>query len=144
MVLLTLHVTVFVEPAGQLFPAPSKPVTANGPVVALTVTIMSVNCVCPTLTGAVELYGALSRTVNLNLSVLATELRYSILALAPVAPPGNAGVNNCPAKILSSLGKYRIGLVVGIQDIQLGPDALLALANEADPEVVALSSCSQQ
>lgn len=91
-----------------------------------TVTTISANCVCPTLTGAVELYGQLSLTVSLKLSVRETELNASVLA--PASPPGRGPDISWPARIVESLGKILVGELLGVYDIQLGPDALVALA----------------
>jgi hypothetical protein len=48
--------------------------------------------------------------------------------------------------MVAILGKYLIGDVVGVNDIQLGPDALVALATLLVPvcDDEALSFCSQQ
>jgi hypothetical protein len=110
----------------------------------LTVTTISLNCVCPTLIGAVELYGALSLTVNLKFNVLDTELSASVST--PASPPVNGPDVVPPARIVDSLGKYLVGEVVAGNDIQLGPDALVALALLLLPvcEEDALSFCSQQ
>jgi hypothetical protein len=77
--------------------------TANGPEVALTVTVISVNDVCPTDTGAVELKGALSLTVSLKFNVRATELKASVFA--PASPPVNGPLMRAPARIVANLGK---------------------------------------
>ena len=119
-------------------------VTEKGPAVPLTVTTISVNWVWPTLTGAVERYTALSRTVSLKFNVLATELSASILA--PASPPGNGPVTVPPASMVESWGKYLVGEVVGLNEIQLGPVVLVALATLLAPvcDEDALSFCSQQ
>jgi hypothetical protein len=75
-------------------------VTEKGPEVLLTVTTMSVNCVWPTLTGAEELYGALSLTVSLKLSVLETELSASVVM--PASPPGKGPVVRPPARMVDN------------------------------------------
>ncbi len=80
----TFQVTVCVEPAVQET-AVLGALTTNGPAAAVTVTTISVNWVCPTLMGAVELYGQLSLTVNLKFKVLATELKAS--DNIPASPP---------------------------------------------------------
>ena len=96
----TLQVTFCVVPTPQetaVFGA----VTANGPLVPLTVITTSAKEVCPTSGESVlELNGALSLTVSLKLSVLATELSASIFA--PASPPGNGPVTFWPAKIVES------------------------------------------
>jgi hypothetical protein len=48
--------------------------------------------------------------------------------LAPASPPVNGPLINAPARIVDNLGKYLVGDDVGLKDIQLGPDALVALA----------------
>lgn len=118
--------------------------TANGPEAALTVTVMSVKLVCPTDTGEVELYAALSLTVKRKFNVLATELNASVLALA--SPPVNGPLINAPERMVASFGKYLVGEVVGAKEIQLGPDALVALATLLVPvwEEEALSFCSHE
>ena len=118
-------------------------VTANGPDVA-TVTTMSVNCVCPTDTGAVELYGALSLTVSLKFNVLATELKASVTMVA--SPPVKGPVVVPPASIVANLGKYLVGDVVAGKETQLGPVVFVALARLLAfvCEEEALSFCSQQ
>jgi hypothetical protein len=105
---------------------------------------MSLNWVCPTFTGAVELYGALSLTVNLKLRVLATELRASLFAFA--SPPVNGPEINPPARMVDNLGNKRVGLDEGKKLIQFGPVAFVALATLLAPVCVepALSFCSQQ
>ena len=100
--------------------------TENGPEAELTVTTISVYCVCPTLTGAVELYGQLSLTVSLKFNVLATELSASVFI--PASPPVNGPEINAPDNMVANLGKYLTGDVVGINEIQLGPDVFVALA----------------
>ena len=89
VVLFTDHCTVCVLLPGQLTLVFGV-VTANGPELLVTVTVISVNAVWPTLSGAVELYGELSLTVSLKLSVLETLLNASIST--PGSPPGNAAV----------------------------------------------------
>jgi len=143
VVLATFQVTVCDElPAHDT--AVLGAVTEKGPDVLVTVTVMSANWVCPMLTGAVELYGALSRTVNRKFRVLETELNASVLA--PASPPVNGPDIKPPASIVAILGKYLVGEVVGINEIQLGPVALVALATLLAPvcEEEALSFCSQQ
>ena len=117
-------------------------VTAKGPEVLETVTTMSPKFVCPTVTGAVELYGALSLTVSLKLSVLETELNASIFV--PASPPGKGPVINPPVSIVDNFGQYLIGEDAGLNDNQFGPVVLVALATLLVPEVVELSFCSQQ
>lgn len=119
-------------------------VTLKGPEVFVTVTTILVNWVCPTVTGAVELYGALSLTVNLKLRVLETELSASVLA--PASPPVSGPVTNPPDRMVDNLGKYLTGLVVGAKEIQFGPLAFVALATLLAPVWLldALSFCSQQ
>ena len=102
---------------------------------------MSVNCVCPTLIGAVELYGLLSLTVSLKAKVLATELNASVLVAA--SPPVNGPETFKPAKIVASLGKYLVDEDVGENDTQFGPEALVILATLLVPDTVELSFCSQ-
>ena len=94
--------------------------------------------------GAVELYGALSRTVKRKFKARATELRASILAMA--SPPGSGPVTELPAKTVARRGKIRVGLVVAGKDNQFGPMALVGDATELLPVVaeVPASSCSQQ
>lgn len=92
----------------------------------MTVTTISVNWVCPTVTGAVELYGALSLTVNLKLSVLETELSASVFA--PASPPVNGPETKPPARMVDNLGNILTGEVEGRTGIQLGPVAFVALA----------------
>ena len=99
VVLATFHATVCAEPPVQLT-AVLGAVMINGPEVLLTVTTISVNCVCPTLIGAVELYGALSLTVNLKFNVLETELSASVST--PASPPVNGPVVVPPASIVDS------------------------------------------
>ena len=143
VVLATFHVTVCAEPPAQLT-AVLGAVTVNGPEVLLTVTTMLVNCVWPILTGAIERYGALSLTVSLKFSVLETELSASVST--PASPPVIGPVVVPPARIVDNRGKYLVGDVVGANDIQLGPDAFVALALLALPvcDEEALSFCSQQ
>jgi len=97
-----------------------------GPELLLTVTTISVNCVCPTLTGAVELYGALSLTVNLKFNVLDTELNASVST--PASPPVKGPVVVAPASMVDNCGKYLVGETVAGNDIQLGPEAFVVLA----------------
>jgi hypothetical protein len=130
LVLFTLHVMVCADPPVHdtaVFGA----VTAKGPAVPFTVTTMSANCVCPTLAGAVERYTALSLTVKRKFSVLATELSASVLA--PASPPVSGPVTVPPARMEDSCGKYLVGEVVGLNDIQLGPLAFVALATLLAP-----------
>jgi hypothetical protein len=132
----TFHVTVCV-----LFPAHETAVfgavTLNGPDV-LTVTVISVNCVCPVFEPAT--YGLLSLTVNLKLSVLATELKASMFA--PASPPANGGVTINPLWIVDSLGNVLVGELVGTNDNQFGPVAFVGLATLLAPDTVELSFCS--
>src|SRR5204862_2263660 len=116
VVFATFHVMVCEEPPAQLT-AVLGAVIVNGPEVLLTVTTISVNCVWPTLTGAVELYGALSLTVSLKFNVLETELSASVST--PASPPVKGPVVVPPARMVDSLGKYLVGEVVGRNDIQL-------------------------
>ena len=103
---------------------------------------MSVNCVCPTLIGAVELYGELSLTVNLKFNVLATELNAS--DSIPASPPTWAVVAEL-AITEESLGKYLEGDTVGDQDRKFGPVVLVWLALLDVPTADPLwSFCSQQ
>ena len=143
VVLATFQVTVCDElPAHDT--AVLGAVTENGPDVLVTVTVMSAKLVCPMVTGAVELYGALSRTVKRKFNVLETELNASVLA--PASPPVNGPDTKPPASIVAILGKYLVGDVVGENEIQLGPVALVALATLAVPvcDDEALLFCSQQ
>jgi hypothetical protein len=119
-------------------------VTEKGPDVFETVTIMSSILVWPTLTGAVELKTALSLTVKRKFNVLETELNASVFA--PASPPGNGPDTKPPARIVASLGKYLVGDAAGLNDIQFGPVALVALATLFAPvcDDEALSFCSQQ
>jgi hypothetical protein len=66
--------------------------------------------------------------------------------LAPASPPVNGPDTKPPARIVAILGKYRVGDVVGINEIQLGPDALVGLATLLLPvwDDDALLYCSQQ
>ena len=118
-------------------------VTVKGPDELVTVIVLSANWVCPTDAGEV-LKGALSLTVNRKCNVLETELNASVLA--PASPPDNGPDTKPPARIVAILGKYLIGDVVGANEIQLGPDALVALATLLAPVCAddALSFCSQQ
>ena len=91
VVLATFHVTVWVEfPAYETFVLGE--VTLKGPAVLLTVTVISVNCVWPTVEPGT--YGSLSLTVSLKCNVRETELSASIFV--PASPPGNTGVTNKP------------------------------------------------
>ena len=139
LVLFTVQVTVCVEPPAQLT-AVLGAETPNGPAVPLTVTTISAKDVCPT-SGTVELYGALSQTVSLKFKVRATELRASMLA--PASPPASGPVTAAPARMVASRGNKRVGEVVGLKEIQLGPVVLVALATLDAPVVVELSFCSQ-
>src|SRR6185295_20282964 len=105
---------------------------------------MSSKLVWPTLTGAVELKGALSLTVKRKFSVLETELNASVFA--PASPPAKGPDIVPPASMVDSLGKFLTGDVVGLNDIQLGPEAFVALATLFAPvcDDEALSFCSQQ
>jgi hypothetical protein len=143
VVLATLHVILCDElPAHDT--AVLGEVTEKGPDELVTVTVISANWVCPTLTGAVELYGALSLTVNRKFNVLETELNASVLA--PASPPVNGPDTKPPARMVDIFGKYLVGDVVGGNVIQLGPDALVGLATLALPvcDDEALLFCSQQ
>jgi hypothetical protein len=119
-------------------------VTEKGPELFVTVTTTSSKLVWPTLTGAVELNTALSLTVRRKFNVLETELNASVFA--PASPPGNGPDINPPARIVDIFGKYLVGDVVGLKEIQLGPVALVALATllALVCEEDALSFCSQQ
>ena len=66
--------------------------------------------------------------------------------VAMASPPGNEGVVSAPVRILGSIGQVRVGEVEGLNDNQLGPDALVGLATLAllVCALVALSFCSQQ
>jgi hypothetical protein len=117
VLLATDHVTVCEVPPCQLtfvFGA----VTANGPEVFETVTVISLNAVCPTFAGEV-LYELLSRTVTLKFKVLVTELNASIFA--PASPPDKGPVNRLPARIVGNRGKYLVGEEVGRNERKLGP-----------------------
>lgn len=141
VVLFTVQVMVCVDNPGHdtaVFGAE----TPNGPEVLVTVTVISVNWVCPTVTGGVELYGALSLTVSLKFRVLDTELSASMLAAA--SPPAITGVTNNPASMVDNFGKMREGLVVGLKVNQFGPVVFVGLATLFAPDVLALSFCSQQ
>ena len=65
--------------------------------------------------------------------------------LAPASPPVNGPLTSEPARIVANLGKYLVLEVVGLNEIQLGPLALVALATLLAPVCVepALSFCSQ-
>lgn len=102
VVLATFQVTVWDEPPAH-DTAVFGDVTEKGPDELLTVTVISAKLVCPTLTGAVELYGALSLTVNRKCRVLETELNASVLA--PASPPVNGPETKPPARIVAILGK---------------------------------------
>jgi hypothetical protein len=106
-------------------------VTEKGPELLVTVTSTSSKFVCPTLTGAVELNTALSLTVNRKFSVLDKELNASVLA--PASPPGKGPEISAPERIVASFGKYLVGDVVGLNEIQFGPDAFVALATLLAP-----------
>jgi hypothetical protein len=86
----------------------------------------------------------LSLTVNRKANVLETELNASVFA--PASPPVNGPDTKPPAKIVAILGKYRVGDVEGANEIQFGPDALVALATLLAPvcDDEALLFCSQQ
>ena len=64
---------------------------------------------------------------------------------APASPPGNGPVTSPPASMVDNCGKYRVGDVIGLKEIQLGPLALVALATLLAPvcDEEALSFCSQ-
>jgi hypothetical protein len=66
--------------------------------------------------------------------------------LAPASPPVNGPDTKPPASIVAIFGKYLVGDVVGANEIQLGPDALVALATLLAPvcDEEALLFCSQQ
>jgi hypothetical protein len=143
VVFATAHVTVWDElPAHET--AVLGAVTEKGPDVFETVTTISSKFVWPTLTGAVELNTALSLTVRRKFNVLETELNASVFA--PASPPGKGPEIKPPASIVDSFGKYLAGDVVGLNDIQFGPLALVALATLLAPvcDEEALSFCSQQ
>src|SRR4051812_3464440 len=97
----------------------------KGPAAALTVTATSVNAVCPTFNGTVELYAELSRTVSLKFNTLPTELKASIFA--PGSPPGRGPVTKLPARIVERIGNVLVGFVVGLNDNQFGPVSLVGL-----------------
>src|SRR5687767_2441674 len=98
VVFATLHVIVCDElPAHDT--AVLGAVTEKGPDVLVTVTVISAKLVCPMVTGAVELYGALSLTVNRKCKVLDTELNASVLATA--SPPGKGPDTTPPARIVA-------------------------------------------
>src|SRR5437868_2568150 len=103
---------------------------------------MSAKFVCPTDTGAVVLYTALSLTVKRKFNVLATELNASILV--PASPPGNGPVTVPPARMVDNVGKYLVADVVGRHEIQFGPLAFVALATllapVCDDEALSFSS----
>ena len=80
-------------------------VTRNGPEVFVTVTIVSVNCVCPIVEPVT--YGRLSLTVNLKFNVRVIELNASTLAIA--SPPVMEVLLDKPARIVDNLGKYLVG-----------------------------------
>ena len=64
---------------------------------------------------------------------------------APASPPGNGPVTSLPDSMVDNCGKYRVGDVIGLKEIQLGPLALVALATLLAPvcDEEALSFCSQ-
>ena len=68
----------------------------------------------------------LSRTVNLKFNDLATLESASTVISDPA-------VVVAPARIDVILGKYLVGEVVGVHDLKVGPDALVALAAELAP-----------
>lgn len=51
---------------------------------------------------------------------------------------------NKPARIVDNLGRVRVGDAVGLNDSQFGPVNFVGDATLFAPDVVALSSCSQQ
>ena len=75
-------------------------VTAKGPDELVTVIVASAKLVCPIVTGAVELYGALSLTVNLKFKVLETELNASVVM--PASPPVKGPVVKPPARMVDN------------------------------------------
>ena len=60
------------------------------------------------------------------------------------ASPPKVGVTFKPARIVCNLGNDLVPDVVGENDIQFGPVVFVGEATLPDPEVVALSFCSQQ
>jgi hypothetical protein len=64
--------------------------------------------------------------------------------LQTASPPGKGGVISKPARTVDNRGKVLEGDVVGLNDNQFGPVNLVGDATLLDPEVVALSFCSQQ
>ena len=82
LVPFTAQVTVALPPAGQVMAVLLGELTWKGPAVLVTVTTTSVNAVCPTATGAVELKGWLSLTVRRKFNVLDTLLSALRLAQA--------------------------------------------------------------
>jgi hypothetical protein len=141
LVPFTFHVTV-AEPPALHVTFVFGDVTWNGPAVLVTVTTTSVKAVWPTATGAVELYGWLSRTVSLKFNVLDTELNASMLA--PASPPGKGPVTFEPDNRVDNLGKSLVPDVVGLNDNQFGPVVFVGDATLPDPVVDELSFCSQQ
>ena len=64
--------------------------------------------------------------------------------LAPASPPGSGAVTSRPDRIVESFGKVLVGDGEGSNDNQLGPVVFVGEATLPDPDVVALSFCSQQ
>ena len=93
------------------------------------------------LNGAVELYGALSLTVNLKFNVRDTALNASVFA--PASPPALGPLISAPANMVDNLGNNLVPDVDGGKDIQFGPEAFVALATLLAPDTVELSFCSQ-
>jgi hypothetical protein len=141
LVPFTFHVTVAALPELHVILLLGD-VTWKGPAVLVTVTTTSVKAVCPTATGATELKVWLSRTVNLKLSVLDTELNASIFA--PASPPAKGGVTFKPANIVDNFGNNLVPDTTGAKESQFGPVVLVGEATLAVAEVVELSFCSQQ
>ena len=94
-------------------------VTTKGPAVAFTVIFMS------SLLFA-DPPALLSLTVNLKFKVLATDGKASTTISEPE-------VVVAPANTLDIFGKYLVGEVVGLYDLNVGPDVLVALAAELAP-----------
>ena len=108
-----------------------RAVTANGPAVAFTVSIISSELFA-------EPPALLSRTVNLKFIVLATDGKASTVISVPA-------VVVAPVNTEAILGKYLTGEVLEEYDLKVGPEVFVALAAELAPvcELEALSNCSQ-
>ncbi|OPZ17631.1 MAG: hypothetical protein BWZ05_01286 [Bacteroidetes bacterium ADurb.BinA245] len=65
------------------------------------------------------------------MSVRETELSASVLA--PASPPVNGPETFWPARMVASFGNKRVGEVEGLNEIQLGPVAFVALATLLAP-----------